>query len=287
MRSVVRTRWLEYTEPLEGGVAYPYADIRNLITVAYGNLIDPLSAALSLPFMTTETPHDDCVAYESLGLACGCRATKGQITAGWLAVKGDPLAARRGHLYAKGLTNLRLTPQAMAALALGKLDANDTVLRGRIASWESHSACVQMALHSLAWATGPAFNFPKLVSAVNARDYDAASIHIQMREWTPEGRHNAGLVPRNTRNRILMRNAARVEAFGLDPDMLEWTRDLSVAEVPTQPELPVLNTVIMEHPASSPTIYVAPLPEEVTGSGGIVHADPRLYFLDEDPDDAA
>jgi GH24 family phage-related lysozyme (muramidase) len=278
VRWVIPACWIRFTEDLEGGVPWLYADIRNLLTIAYGNLVDPMSAALALPFVRPD----------------GSLATTAEITTKWLTVKGDPNAATRGHLYARGLTNLRLTPQAMTDLALGKLDDNNRILRTRLPDWDSYPACAQMALHSLAWACGPGFHFPKLVSAVKARDWDAASVHIQMREVTPEGIVNAGLRPRNARNRILMLNAARVDAFHLDADLLNWDAILGVQDADTQPDihlpssipppLPVLNTPIMPYPAAAPTVCPAPLPEEVTGSGGTLH--PLSYDVDPDPEAA-
>lgn len=257
MRDVIPARWIEFTEPLEGGVAYPYADIRGLITIAYGNLCDPMSTFLVLPLV-----HPD-----------GSLATTAEKATAWLAVKGDPRAATKGHLYARGLTTLRLTRQGMTDLALGKLEANDRVLQTRFPDWAEFPACAQMALHSLSWACGAGFHFPRLISACNARDWDAASVHIQMRETTPEGLVNAGLRPRNSRNRILMMNAQRVQGFGLDPDLLEWDAVLGVQDADTQPDislpssipppLPNLGAIVEEfneppNAASQPTIHPDP-----------------------------
>ncbi len=247
---VVRGVFLEFTEALEGGVPWLYADIRNLITIAYGNLVDPLSAALTLPLM-----H-----------AGGIPASKSEITAAWLAVKGDPKAAGYGHQYAKKLTTLRLTGEGMASFALAKYDSNDRTLRARCSNWDTLPATARLALHSLAWACGANAHFPRLFSDVNARDFDGAAVEIHMNEYTPEGIKNAGLVPRNVANKILMRNAQRVDAFKLDPDLLEWKRDLA----PDQDTVPTLR----EFPstASQPSIYV----DRLVG-GELV----------DDPDDAA
>ncbi len=74
-------------------------------------------------------------------------------------------------------------------------------------------------------------------------------MEIHLNEYTPEGLHNAGLALRNVANALLMRNAHRVQAFHLDPELLDWTHDLSVADVPTVPAV--------DNPASSdPIIHV-------------------------------
>lgn len=277
MRAVVRDRWVEFTEPMEGGTNYPYADILQLITTGYGNMIDPVSMAMTLPWMIDGRP-----------------ARADEIAAAWWRVKNDPLCARKGHLYAKTLTNIRLSPEAVQQLVFRKLESNDAVLAARFSNMPDWPACAQMAVHSLAWACGASFHFPKLAAALLAEDYEAAAVHCQINEWNGT-KHNVGLIPRNVANRILFYNAARVQGFHLDPDTLDWTHLIAVTNAPTQPELPPaedptpLPMVITEIPppnaASSPTLCPRPLPEEATGSGGILH--PRLYPLDDDPDDAA
>ncbi len=237
MRDVVRDRFLEYTEPLEGGIACCYADIRGKVTVAYGNLVDTPGAVAALPLQ-----HPD-----------GTPATNAEKVALWQLLHSDPGAAKGGWWYAAKLSPLRLTREAMGGLALARLDSNDAILRKRLVTWDELGACAQLAMHSLAWACGAGANFPKLFAAVDAGDFSAASVHIHMNEWTPEGLHNKGLIPRNIANKILMRNAQRVRDFHLDPDYLNWTTDLDVTDSPTQPGGGVTN------PASEPTIAPDPI----------------------------
>ena len=267
-REVIRDAWLRFTEPLEGGVPYLYADIRGLITIAYGNLVDPLSAALSLPFVRPD----------------GSRASATDISAAWLSIKGDPNAARKGHLYARQITSLRLTPDGMRDIALGKLDANDAALRARYAEWDNFPACAQMALHSLAWACGAAYRFPRLDEAVRASDWDVASVHIQMRETTPEGVVNAGLRPRNKANRTLMSNAERVRTYGLDPDTIEWRYLLGARDISAMQDLSTLGDD--DDTPRYPTTTATHL---TMGPQAIVHVDPAWYTTppsDDDPDAA-
>ena len=255
MRPVVRERWLEFTGPLEGpGVPALYADIRGIPTVAYGNAVFTPADMYALPWM-----HPG-----------GIPATQAEKLEAWCVINGNMVAAKLGWQYAAKLNALRLTREAMAELALAKLDANDRILLARLPEWEEHPACAQMALHSLAWACGANAHFPRLFDDVAKGDYEAASDEIRMNEWTPEGTHNAGLVPRNVANKILMRNAARVRDFHLDPNLLDWVHDLSVAAAVTQPALP-------DTPASSPTIVVDP----------VLHVDPAMYPLDVEPDEPA
>lgn len=235
MRAVVRDNWLSFTEPFEGGVACAYADIRGKVTIAYGNLVDTPGDVAALPLV-----HKD-----------GTPATNAEKIALWNMLHDDPKAAEYGWRYAATLSPLRLTREAMGGLALARLESNDRILAGRLRTWHDLSACAQMAMHSLAWACGANAQFPKLFSAVDAGDYSAAAVHIHINEWTPEGLHNKGLIPRNVANKILMRNAQRVRDFHLDPDTLEWTTDLDMTDEPTSPGI--------ENPASEPTIAPEPI----------------------------
>ena len=246
MRSAVRANFVSFTAPLEGVVYWMYADVKNLITTGIGNLIDPVAAALDLPWKRPD----------------GSRATRDEIALAWHTVKDDPRAAPLGHLYAARLTTLRLTPEDVSALVLGKLDANDTALRKRFPEWEQFPADAQLATHSMAWACGPAFRFSKLEAALRARDFLLAAEECHMRT---DG--NPGIVPRNTANRILYRNAALVR----DPEVLYWPRDLATDPVDT------------DVPEDAPTMPV------VEVSGGIVHSLnlPGLPGFEPPPDDAA
>lgn len=231
---IIIDRWLEFTDPIEGGVACLYNDVRGITTIAYGNMVNSVDSVMKLQFV-----HAD-----------GSPASIPEVVAAWNRVHSDPQCAHRGWTYAATLTDLRLTKEGMAQLAIWKLAQNDAILASRCPFWNDMPACAQMAMHSLAWACGPGAHFPRLFAALDVHDYGAAAIEIHMNEWTPEGIHNTGLIPRNVANKILMRNAAYVEACHLDPDTLEWKRELRISEAPTDPEV--------TSAASYPTIHPDP-----------------------------
>lgn len=253
MRAVVRDAFIRFTEPLEGGVACCYADIRGKVTVAYGNLVDSPGEVAALPLVRAD----------------GSLASIAEKIALWNVLHDDPNAANGGWRYASRLSPLRLPREAMTGLALSRLDVNDRILAAKYPNWEDLPACAQLALHSLAWACGANAHYPRLTNDVLAGDYEAAAIEIYINEWTPEGKHNSGLVPRNMANKILMRNAGRVVAFHLDPDLLDWAHDLSVADETTQPSL--------SNPASEPTVIVSAEHRDFSAADD----------LGTDPDDAA
>jgi GH24 family phage-related lysozyme (muramidase) len=225
-RPIVRERWLEFTEEFEGAVPCLYQDVRGLVTIAYGNLVDSPGAVASLEFIDNS----------------GRRVRGDEIISAWQAVKGDPQCATRGWRYAAALprNQIHLTRDAMTLLALAKFDANEEVLAKRCVHWASMPACAQMALHSLAWACGAGFHFPRLMRALDVHDYSSASVEIHMNERTLDAAgapiRNSGLVPRNVANKILMRNAAYVEAYELDASTIDWTRVLGITDVATVPD---------------------------------------------------
>lgn len=256
MRAVVRSCYRGYTEPLEGGLDYLYADKYNWITTGYGNLVDPVSAAMGLPFV-----HLD-----------GRVARGDEIAAAWHRVKNDPKAAQQGHRYAKTLTTIRLTPDGLERVFYGKLDSNDHALVHLLPDFEDLPACAQLAMHSWAWACGAGAKFPRLLEAVRERDFARASVEIHIDESGPDhilgtADDNFGLHPRNIANRILMKNAAHVQGFKLDPDFLDWKHEIAVSELPTTPEL-------ANPPSSGETVCVDP--------GPTLHVDPSEYLRNRD-----
>lgn len=237
MRQVVRDCWLAFTGPLEGAaIPYFYADILGLVTINYGNLVDPIALALSLDMV-----HPD-----------GRAATSNEIADAWRAVKNDPNCAKNGHRYAKQLTSIRLTPEGIERLVFGKLESNDAALTKRIPNFQDLPACAILAMHSWAWACGAGAKFPALIDAVKAGDFEGAAVHVHINEWSklPSGTkiHNAGLVPRNVANKRLMLNAAHVIAWGLDVDVIEWGKELD-APPPVEPTEP-LDACEAEYPGS-------------------------------------
>src|SRR5688572_28003833 len=94
MHPTVITRWAEYSEPLEGRVPHMYLDILGLVTCGVGNLIDPVSEALKLPWKRRST---------------GKPATEHEVRAAWNALKARQDLARRHVSHAAAITGLFLT----------------------------------------------------------------------------------------------------------------------------------------------------------------------------------
>lgn len=189
-----------WSRTFEGRLAFPYLDVRGLVTTGVGNLIDPAPIAFTLPWLRPD----------------GSRASLDDVKDAWNAVKArTDLAPHGGAAFAKvpaeaGVTPIHLSETAIDDLVRAKLLDNENVLRGRFPAWESWPGAAQLAALSIAWAAGPHFNFPKMAAALNARDFARAAGESHLNEEA-----NPGLHGRNVANEALLLGAARVEQEGL------------------------------------------------------------------------
>lgn len=202
MKPAVASVFPSFTERYEGHVSWPYLDVKGLVTVARGNLIDPVSLALPLPW--------------NIG---GYAATRSEVEQAWGAVKAQQQWAKIGggsERWAE-LTAIRLTDEAIDALTSSKNAQNEQQIAARFPDWESLPADAQLATLSMAWACGAYgvdFEFPKFDAALLAGDFVlcAAECHI-------DDVGNPGLVPRNLANKSLFLFASS----GAEPGEVHWS----------------------------------------------------------------
>jgi hypothetical protein len=124
---------------------------------------------------------------------------------------------RGGGAY-EGLTQIRLTEDAIDSLTMSKAREMVAHLLNRFPNWDNLPADAQLGTLSLAWACGPAFNFPRFSAALGAEDFATCALECKM-----DATGNPGLVPRNKANQALFLDAAR----GGDPDVVEWPKSAS------------------------------------------------------------
>lgn len=193
------------TEKFEGKVPWMYLDILGLVTLAIGNLVDSPAEVMSLPFFRLD----------------GTPATDAEISEEWHRIKAggcghytDPLQCARtpkcfahaGHMSTKNVCKLRLTEEGIRDLVLRKLAQNDATLTHRFPEFQDWPWEAQLATHSVSWACGTAFRFPKLEAALRAQDFARAVLECTISEVG-----NPGVAPRNVCNRELFEAAARGE----------------------------------------------------------------------------
>ncbi|HEY3499634.1 MAG TPA: hypothetical protein VGK73_33315 [Polyangiaceae bacterium] len=180
-----------------------YLDVLGLITTGIGNLIDPLSAALVLPWKRAD----------------GSLATQGEIANEWNRLKGRQDLKTKHYREAGKLCELHLDDADIAALVDRKLDENARFLTKTFPFFASFPADGQLGILSMAWAVGPAFTrkFPKFTTHVLAGDWLRAR-----EECDIDATGNPGVIPRNGAQKVCFYNAAMVVSLGLPRDELYW-----------------------------------------------------------------
>jgi GH24 family phage-related lysozyme (muramidase) len=209
MHPSVKAIFPGFSTTFEGRVSWMYLDIKGLVTIGIGNLIDPVQLAILLPFV-----HDGTLTV----------ASEAEIHASFNSVKArQDLRKCHFSVFAK-VSPLRLTDQTIDNLVLQQLERNVTVLSATFPGFETWPADAQLGLASMAWAMGAGFTakWPRFSAACRALDFDTAARECQM-----DARMNPGLVARNHDNYRLFQNAARVIALGLPAETLQFPNDLA------------------------------------------------------------
>lgn len=226
MHQGVLNAWHAFSTPLEGRVASMYLDIKGLVTCAVGCLIDPVAAALELPWKRDSD---------------GAPATPGVVRDAWELLKSHQEYAHRSAASARELTGLHLDDADIDALVARKLADNAAfVTLTHFPAFAEYPADAQLALMSMAWAVGPGFpqKFPAFSRCVLAGDWLGARDNCTIREAG-----NPGVVPRNAANRVCFSNAEIVERCELDPEELHWPR-VAQANVPPAERTANLGTLV-------------------------------------------
>lgn len=219
MRDSVRAAFNAFTDRFEGKVGWMYPDIRGLITTGRGNLIDPVAAALELPW-----GHADSSS----------AATQDEIRAEWSLVKSSVAFRMKGAGYFARITSLRLSEAAIDELCVKRLEGFEVVLRRYNPGYDSWCADAQLGILSMSWAMGSAFepvdHFVGFQAAANAGRWDEcagaagdANTDKACRglAWINDT-GNPGVRPRNLANKVLFHNAALVAELGADPAALYY-----------------------------------------------------------------
>jgi GH24 family phage-related lysozyme (muramidase) len=215
MYASVKTAFSSFTNTFEGRIHWMYADVKGLVTTGVGNLIEPVAAAVALPFQ-----H-----------ANGVAATAAEITAAWQDIKNNGLTLGAAGANACATRNdLRLTDAAIDNLVSSKLASNEATFLRSFPDFESWPADAQLAGMSMSWALGPAFapSWPKLSAALKAKDWKTAAANCSI---STTG--NAGVAPRNVADQALFTNAAAVAASTADPSVLYYPGTVPAAAAGT------------------------------------------------------
>lgn len=175
----------------EGRCAWMYLDTHKpdpLVTTGIGNLIDPIGAALALPWLAPD----------------GNPASEDAIAAEWSYVKSRvDLAAEGGGVFAQH-TSLRLSSDTIDALERDQVARNEAELRRHFPGFDSFPCDAQLGIHSMAYAMGAGFpaTYPHFTAAANRGDWVTAAAQCAMAGANPP-------VLRNLANKLCFLNATK------------------------------------------------------------------------------
>lgn len=207
MRRAVIYAWKDFNKDLEGIVPFFYLDKIGKVTIGMGQLCDDSTGKMPV-----------WVGHLPLVRPDGKLASYVEIEADWNRVHAKQEWRERGGVVFGSLTTVRLPTPAMDALIRRKLLANDAALASIFRRWYAWPADATIAVHSMCWAMGSGgfAGFPKFRAAADRDDWAGmiAECDINPKRGT--------IVTRNARNKECFRNAARVQAEGLDPEVLLW-----------------------------------------------------------------
>jgi GH24 family phage-related lysozyme (muramidase) len=184
------SQFIAFTESLEGHVDWMYLDIKGLVTIGDGNLIDPLSLAHGLVFARPD----------------GTVATASEISAEWLRVKNRRDMAAGGGGAFQHITSLRATAASLAALVNAKVEQFEASLRATFPCWDDWPDDCQIAAMSMRWAMGDRdAEYPRWVAACRDEDWATAARECHM----SEAGQNAKFKERNAANKEMFARAGR------------------------------------------------------------------------------
>ena len=204
------------------GLPYPYTDSKGLVTCGTGNLIDPVSVALALPWQINGVP-----------------ASSLDVTNDWLKVK-QAFPGVQSTACAK-LTRIRLSPAGLEGLLLRTVASMWHVLCAEFPGAPDWPADAQLALLSIAWAWGA--GFPVVWNKIGGSplpfgdafklqcatpDFELASA-VMKDASAHEERINPGIVPRDAGEVVMFANAQAVLSTGGDPERLWYPAQVPLA----------------------------------------------------------
>lgn len=189
MHPDVRAGFVDFTARFEGFATHFYCDVKGLVTIGYGNLVDPVATAHALDYVNAD----------------GSSAAWSDVTRAWMTVKTHQDCRLMGGGAYKSLTSIRATKESIERLCIAKLEAFEAVLKQVFPEWDSWPSEAQTATLSMAWAMGPHFpaTWPAWSAACRAQDWTAAAEACVIQDAD-----NPGLRPRNRANVVLFREAA-------------------------------------------------------------------------------
>jgi hypothetical protein len=174
MTPAAREDFLAKTRELEGVCQWLYLDVRGLVTVGIGNLVDPIGSlwAANLDWVNLDWRNGDAPAEDS------------EVWAAWRIVKGHQELREHGGGAFQHLTAIRATDESIDHLVEATITRFERALRVFYPEMPGWPDAAQVSVMLMAWALGAGFpaKWPKLSSALHRLNFELAAEECQMSE---------------------------------------------------------------------------------------------------------
>ena len=207
MHQSVKTALYDFLKQYEGKVNFMYLDVKGLVTVGVGHLIDPVHQAIKLEFRRK---------------GGNSPVSSGEVTAEWQTVKSrKDLIPRGGEAFAS-VTSLELSDNGIKAMVASHANGIETYIKTNpaaskfYADFDKWPADAQLGFMGVAWGgiPIPQFGWHKFPEACRVQDWDTAAAQCKITSPIAAGRNEA--------HKAMFINAAAVRSNGDDITQLSW-----------------------------------------------------------------
>ena len=188
-----------------------YLDVKGLVTIGIGNLIDPVASALKLEFQSK---------------GGGGPVSSAEIISEWNTVKARTDLMSKGSAEFNAITRLQLTDKGITTMVNDHAKGIETYITTNVSAMKYYSnfknwpADAQMAFMGIAWGVMPLpqFGWHKFPEACRVEDWDTAAKECKISSAIASGRNEA--------HKLMFLNAAAVKANGDPVSQLCWPNRL-------------------------------------------------------------
>jgi hypothetical protein len=206
MHAGVKNALSNFLTQYEGKVNFMYLDVRGLVTVGIGHLVDPVNMALKLEF----------------GHKGGGPASAGEITAEWQTVKSRKDLISKGSAAFGAITHLTLTDKGIEVMVKESANAIENYIKTNASAqtfygnFDRWPADAQLGFLGVAWGgiPLPQFGWHEFPKACRDEDWDKAAKECKISSPIAAGRNEA--------HQLMFMNAAAVVSNGDDITQLSW-----------------------------------------------------------------
>jgi len=197
----------DFLKQYEGKVNFMYLDVKGLVTIGIGNLIDPLNMALKYEF----SPKGGSGV-----------ASSGEVTSEWQTVKARKDLINGGSPAFNSITRLQLSDRGItdmvndSAKAIENYIKTNASARTFYADFDNWPADAQLGFMGVAWGgiPLPQFGWHEFPKACQNADWDKAAAECKINSPLAMGRNDA--------HKLMFMNAAAVKSNGDPISVLCW-----------------------------------------------------------------